>query len=245
MPGTRILVIDNEEDWLELVSQYLRDLGNYVEVARSVSQAQSSLLNKRFDVVFTNLHLLPRPAALSTYPRRDFLGVQVIRHVHKHAPGTPCFIISGEPSELNERLRDYPEYVDFFFKPGLDLDILDRKIHNLDTYRAEIEVGYRSVRLRVIQHEGRAGAIIAQITEEPIAGIQALMKMLSEVPELSDKVPALGVRLGKLKELQRRLNELGMLSDTQQVQWREGTYFAMTVCQELDVWERMQQDATS
>jgi DNA-binding NtrC family response regulator len=241
MPGIHILVVDNENDWLELVSKYFSELGNYVEPAHSLAEARSSLLTKKFDVVFTNLHLQPTQPPLSSYPRYDYLGVQVIKCVHEQTPGTPCFIISGEPSELNERLRDYPEYVDFFFKPrlALDWDTLNRKISRLDTYKRLIEDGYRSVEVRVIGHKGQAGTIISQISAEPIEGIEKLITTLKNVEKLKDKIPALGVRLSVLQEMEQHRAQIGLLSDTQQYQRREAIYFAMVVCQELDVYDRI------
>jgi len=222
-----ILLVDNESDWTDLISECLKG-EYYVETANSKATAVDCIQSKPFDVVITNLHLITPKGGLSAYPQSDYLGAQVIEAVHNYAPGTPCIVVSGNPHLVKQHLGIYPEWSEIIYKQGLRLNDLVETVQRVVAERHNIES-------TLAESGSRAGQSLRQITQNPIVGIETLIQIiLADVPKLGHRIPDLGVRLAKLHELDQQLQQVGMLTGTQEAEKRIAIHFAIGVCFELE-----------
>jgi len=78
-----ILVVDDEENIKQLLSDILEDEGYYVEVASSLGETKAKLKEKDFDIVFLDVWL------------PDGEGTDIIEDIKKVSPKTKIIMISG------------------------------------------------------------------------------------------------------------------------------------------------------
>ena len=126
----RILVVDDEEDIREVLSQGLSKFGYRVAIAESAEAALGIFKPGFFDVVITDLKM----------PKMD--GLDLIRIIRKKDPGVAFFVITGYPS-LESAVETLSQGVyDYIIKP-FHLGEIRIRIHRvLDKKQLE-----RSVRL--------------------------------------------------------------------------------------------------
>jgi CheY-like chemotaxis protein len=229
----RILIVDDDREWSDLISVYLKEADYYVEVANSKPVAVDWLQRRPFDLVLTNLHLLSPRSNLSAYPQADYLGASVLKAVHRYAPGTPCIVISAHPNLVKKHLGPYPEWVDIINKSGL-------RLHELAETVESVIAEFSSSQSMLGASESRAGQIFRQLTEDPIAGMEALTTILLEMPQLRRRIPDLAVRLAKLKEFEKSLQTIGMLTGTEEAERRQAIHFAIGLCLELEEVDSVQ-----
>src|SRR5690348_15251847 len=92
-PGARILVVDDEEDIVELLTRNLRRAGYDVRTASDGLAAWEAFEKDPVDLVITDLKM----------PRLD--GEQFAKRIKERAPLTPVVVLTGHGTQLDiERL---------------------------------------------------------------------------------------------------------------------------------------------
>jgi len=81
--STRILIVDDDEGFLRLISQYLESVGLEHDLAISVEQARNCLKRSRYDVI------------VSDFSMPGESGLDLFRYVLSMYPGTPFVLITG------------------------------------------------------------------------------------------------------------------------------------------------------
>jgi DNA-binding NtrC family response regulator len=79
----RILIVDDDEDFLRLMGEYLQSVGLEHDLAVSAEQARNRLAHYAYDVV------------VSDFKMPDESGLDLFRHVSSMYPGTPFVLITG------------------------------------------------------------------------------------------------------------------------------------------------------
>ncbi len=83
LAGTRVLIVDDQEDACALFDHLLTERGAAVTTARSVDEAVERLAAGRFDVLVSDIAM----------PIRD--GFDLIRHVREHVDGLPAIALTA------------------------------------------------------------------------------------------------------------------------------------------------------
>jgi CheY-like chemotaxis protein len=234
-----ILVVDDQPQWCEVLKDYLKDEGYYVEVANSKEEAVECLQGRPYDLVITNLHLRPPISGISLHPQSDYQGVRVVEAVHKYARGTPCVVISTRPHGLKQHLDRFAEWKADMNKADLPLTEL------ASTVRTVIADSRNAAQSRLRMGDSRAGKIFQQLIQDPIAGITQLIEAVEHIPEWKSKRASLGMRLHTLNSIEQTLQSITRLTDTQEAERREAIHFAMGVCFQLEEVDRANQGESS
>ncbi|MGC8491861.1 MAG: response regulator [Syntrophobacteraceae bacterium] len=79
----RILVVDDDEELLTLISEYLSGCGFQSERAANAAEARDRLEQSQFDAV------------LSDFSMPGETGLDLLSHVSSHYPGLPFILMSG------------------------------------------------------------------------------------------------------------------------------------------------------
>ncbi len=86
--GFRVLLVDDDEAFLEISKQILQQENNYqIDTATSVDQATQKLKTKTFDVV------------VSDYEMPQKTGLDLLTHIKKTHPNTPFILFTGKGRE--------------------------------------------------------------------------------------------------------------------------------------------------
>lgn len=91
----RILIIDDEKTILLGLTDVFKDEGYYVRVAANAREALQIAKNEKFDIIYIDL-MLP-----------DMNGVDICREVKKLIPGCETFLITGNPSKMEQYREDF------------------------------------------------------------------------------------------------------------------------------------------
>jgi DNA-binding NtrC family response regulator len=100
-----ILVLDDEPLVCERLKEYLEKKNHRVEVFTESQKAVDRLSAKRFDVVITDLKM------------EGPNGLEVLRFVRDHSPGTQVIVITGYGSMDAAREAEYSGAFGFVHKP--------------------------------------------------------------------------------------------------------------------------------
>ena len=86
--GFRVLLVDDDEAFLEISKQILQQENNYqIDTATSVNQATQKLKTKTFDVI------------VSDYEMPQKTGLDLLNHIKKTQPNTPFILFTGKGRE--------------------------------------------------------------------------------------------------------------------------------------------------
>ncbi|MDD4325895.1 MAG: response regulator, partial [Candidatus Bathyarchaeota archaeon] len=86
--GFRVLLVDDDEAFLEISKQILQQENNYqIDTATSVNQATQKLQTKTFDVI------------VSDYEMPQKTGLDLLNHIKKTQPNTPFILFTGKGRE--------------------------------------------------------------------------------------------------------------------------------------------------
>lgn len=101
----RILVAEDDEDILEMVSEFLELMGFEVALAENGMDALSLFVTDPFDLVLTDLNM----------PVMDGLSLAI--HIKSKAPETPIVLITASDKEaVRKKVKSWPFY-SVLFKP--------------------------------------------------------------------------------------------------------------------------------
>jgi len=112
---TRLMLVDDEAGFTEVLAKRLRRRGLAVTVALSGGEAIAALAQDAFD------------AAVIDFKMADMDGIAVLQHFKKHAPGLPVLMLTGHGSEEAVREGLKAGAADYLIKP-CDIDELLAKI---------------------------------------------------------------------------------------------------------------------
>lgn len=101
----RILVADDDEDTLGMISEFLELMGFEVAIAENGMDALSIFVTDSFDIVLTDLNM----------PVMD--GLSLAAHIKNKAPETPIVLITASDKEaVLKKVKSGPFY-SVLFKP--------------------------------------------------------------------------------------------------------------------------------
>jgi len=100
-----ILLVDDDDFFRFLVSEFLENVGYKCSQAENVAQARNWLKNKKFELVISDFNM----------PRES--GLDLLRYVRSQSPLTPFIMVTGEDSlEIRRKALNMGAY-EYFVKP--------------------------------------------------------------------------------------------------------------------------------
>ncbi|MBE7550482.1 MAG: response regulator [Anaerolineales bacterium] len=115
VPGhTRVLVVENREDWQQIVTAVLAEAGCFWRVAGTAQEALREMEQESFHLIILDLKL-QQP----TLPLRSTEGWLLLDHLVETQPASKIVILSGKagPGEVADLLTHYP-IITFIEKQG-------------------------------------------------------------------------------------------------------------------------------
>jgi len=105
MGRPRVLVVENREDWQNIVAHTLDDLGYFWRVAKDAQEALQEMENENFHLVVLDLKLQQHDL-----PLRSHEGWLLLDHLVETRPKTKVVILSGRagPGDVADLLTNYP-----------------------------------------------------------------------------------------------------------------------------------------
>lgn len=118
----RILVVDNEQFWLDQISESLPD--DDVDGARKYREAVSLLQQNTYDIAIVDLNLMDAPG----YYARDKLGGRILKLLKSDYPETCRIALTGDtPPTVMEIVREYG-VADLLLKQNMTLDAVSKVV---------------------------------------------------------------------------------------------------------------------
>lgn len=113
---TRILLVDDEKDFAEMLSLRLSESGETVSVAHSGQEGLRKLTEEAFDVVILDIKM----------PGMD--GIQTLRQVKQHAPLVEVILLTGHGTTQTAVDGMKLGAFDYLLKPA-DFEELEEKLN--------------------------------------------------------------------------------------------------------------------
>jgi DNA-binding response OmpR family regulator len=120
----RVMLVDDEVGFTEVLAKRLRRRGLVIHVALSGAEALRMLRENDFDVVVCDLKMV------------DMDGIEVLKIFKKMVPGLPVLMLTGHGSEEAAKDGLKAGAADYLLKP-CDIDELLNKITAVATARRE------------------------------------------------------------------------------------------------------------
>lgn len=118
-----ILIVDDEEEAIDVLSDYLQDLGYQTKTALNGEDAIAFLQKEHFDLMILDLRM----------PQLD--GEGVLQMLPSIAPDTSVIIATGY-SDGGKTRTEMNEYIfDYYIEKPVDLDELEQCIERIKTKR--------------------------------------------------------------------------------------------------------------
>ncbi len=114
----RVLLVDDEEVLLEVISELLGSSGHIVDNYSDPEEALSEFKANHYDLVITD-------RAMPTMS-----GDQLAKAIKAESPTTPGFMVTGF-GDLIKETGDFPEFVDEVLAKPIPLDLLNQKVNEL------------------------------------------------------------------------------------------------------------------
>ncbi len=121
----RILIVDDEELWLELLKEHFEDELSYqVDTAASLEEAVSLLKKQnQYHVVITDIGL--------TKQEENTDGIDVLKAAQKYSPNSQTIAVSGRAAKANkEQFKKAYHALEYFEREVLS-DDLDRFVEKV------------------------------------------------------------------------------------------------------------------
>lgn len=129
----RILVADDEESILDLLSRFIEKIGYKADIARDVSSAIGLMQSHRYDVILTDKNMPDVDGRMEG-------GMTLVKYVKEHMPAAEVIMITGyatiETAVEAMRMGAF----DYIMKP-IPLNELKTKIERILDYRKFINSG--------------------------------------------------------------------------------------------------------
>ena len=118
MPPTRVLIVEDEPEWQDIVAELLTDAGHICRSATTYERALAQLDHESFNVVFLDMMLHQ-----FDLPVRGGTGWRLLDYLVEHRPQTKVVVLSGRATagEAARLVRDYP-IVSFIDKSEDDVE---------------------------------------------------------------------------------------------------------------------------
>jgi DNA-binding NtrC family response regulator len=127
MPGTRVLIVDDEEAFVEALASRLDVRGMKVDTAMNGEQAVEKAIHKRFDAVVLDLAM----------PGMD--GIDTLRVMKGHNPDLQIIILSGHATLKKGVEAMRLGALDILEKP-VDIELLAGKIREARNTSDDLKV---------------------------------------------------------------------------------------------------------
>lgn len=121
---SKILIIDDEQPSLQMLSLFLEACGHTVLTAENESQGMETFQRERPPIVLTDIKM----------PGKD--GLSALRQIKSLSPETEVIVITGHGDKDLARKALELDASAFFNKP-LDTDALDRAIKDIEQRRTQ------------------------------------------------------------------------------------------------------------
>ena len=169
LPGTTLLVIDDDDEARQHVTGYLENSGFDVLQASRAEQGLQLFEQHRPELVLCDLHI------------EDMCGFELIRQITEKAPDTPVIVVSaaGIMDDVVEALRVGAS--DYLIKPFTDLAVLEHAVRrSLD--RARLRVENQRIRERLERANRELVNHLQELKDDQAAGRQVQLNMLPASP---------------------------------------------------------------
>lgn len=110
-----ILLIDDEQDFLDLLATRLRNRDMHVETALSGEQGLKKAMEARFDIIVIDLAM----------PGMD--GIETITHIKKAKPHAEVIILTGH-ADVKHSVQAMKVGAEDFLEKPVDMEVLLNKI---------------------------------------------------------------------------------------------------------------------
>jgi DNA-binding NtrC family response regulator len=101
----RVLIVDDDEDLLFIIGEYLESYGIHFDLAGNASQARKRLNHCQYDMIISDLNM----------PGES--GLDLFRYVSSRRPGLPFIIMTGNRDPRLKREAIAMGVCDFVEKP--------------------------------------------------------------------------------------------------------------------------------
>jgi FixJ family two-component response regulator len=147
----RVLVVDDEQGLLDVVSDVVNSMDCTVTVARTIAQAKRKLTGERFELLVTDVNL----------PDGD--GTSLLTTLRRHQPTATAIVITGSPSVDGAITALRGGAVDFVPKPFNHTQLVDHVRKALDRQTILYRQEKRLERLRgAVKKLGVARRMVSQ-----------------------------------------------------------------------------------
>jgi len=138
----RILVVDNDQFWLEKISQSLPN--HDVDGASEYQEAVDLLSQKTYDIAIVDLNLLDAPG----YYPDDNLGGEILKLLRSDYPGTCRIALTGHPPGRVMGIVNEYGVADLLLKQNMTLDAVRKVVQDaLAGTSDQLQPGVRVSRL--------------------------------------------------------------------------------------------------
>jgi FixJ family two-component response regulator len=170
----RVLVVDDEQGLLDVVTDMVEGMDCSVTVAKTIAQAKRKLLSDSFELLVTDVNL----------PDGD--GTSLLPTLRRHQPTATAIVITGSPSVDGAITALRGGAVDFVPKPFNHTQLVDRVRKALDRQGVLSRQEKRLVRLRdAVKKLGIARRMVSQkvdlLCNDLVSAYSDLSKQLDSV----------------------------------------------------------------
>jgi CheY-like chemotaxis protein len=111
-----ILVVDDQENWRELLASLLEDEGYLVETAASFKGAKHAIMHKVFALVILDVRLVDKE-------RFNMQGIELLRILKSQTKPPKIIVITGYAESIPEYILDEVDTFLLKVPPGATFDI--------------------------------------------------------------------------------------------------------------------------
>jgi len=134
---TKVLLVDDEEDFVEMLSLRLQELGEKVSIAYSGQEGLDALVNKPIDVVILDIKM----------PGMD--GIETLKEIKKHFPLVEVIMLTGHGSTETAVEGMKLGAFDYLMKPA-DFGDLSAKLEGARKRKDEQEERIRKAEVKLL-----------------------------------------------------------------------------------------------
>lgn len=128
-----ILIVDDEQDVLEVMSEMIRSMGHIPHCAGRAEEALEKFNSIRYDLVITDL-VMP-----------DLSGIELAKKLRRKRKSTPILITAGV--DLKETKVNYARYgIKGFIKKPFKIEEVEYKIKDLLKIKSDVQIAIGAAR---------------------------------------------------------------------------------------------------